>query len=368
MTAIRDFFGGLGRKQIDMDMMISGISAFRYYRTPPQVLALLPGLPRPADPRALPGHPLVEHLFGLPLHTLVTDANHRSCSNNVASTVWSGTLPSGAEAESPWCETIASPLFTLFTLARTLPVVDLALAMYEFCGEFSVYGPAPELEGRIPDILDGWKRVKGPGGQGTDLWMRPPLIERDDLLEFAQRCRGKHGCRAFAEAASLVFGITRSPMEAQAALLLGAPRTKGGYGFALETNRPVRLTATARKIGLRDYCVADLYLESPDGTKAVDVECQGNIVHNGVKAAESDADRTTALESMGTNVVLLSHGQLASETRLAHVADHIARLLGVKLKPKTERMRKTERDLRRRIFIDWRTLGGSIQKSRVLRG
>lgn len=351
-----------------MDMMISGLSAFRYYRTPPQVLALLPRLPRPVEARALPEHPMVKYVFGLPLNTLAEDANLRSCSHNVATMVWTGALPPGAETGSFWCERICSPLFTLFTLARVLPVIELALAMYEFCGEFSVYRPAPELEDRIPDILGGWKRVMGPNGRGCDLWMRPPLVAVDELVEFANLCEGRYGCRAFVEAANLVFGVTRSPLEVQAALLLGAPRVKGGYGFALKTNHVMRLTAAAKKIALRDYCVADLYLESPDGSKAIDVECQGDIAHSAISAVESDADRTTALEAMGTEVVLLSHGQLASETRFAHVAEHIAKLLGLKLRPKTERMRKTERDLRRRIFIDWRTLGDPTQKSRQLYG
>ena len=79
-----------------MDMMISGLSAFRYYRTPE--------------------HPMVKYVFGLPLNTLAEDANLRSCSHNVATMVWTGALPPGAETGSFWCERICSPLFTLLRL------------------------------------------------------------------------------------------------------------------------------------------------------------------------------------------------------------------------------------------------------------
>ena len=114
---------------------------------------------------------------------------------------------------------VTDPLNTLFTMTRNVSSCDLVLAMYEFCGWFSVFKPSAAVDMALEQAnseeehytteslfeLDEtqdeapWKRVyarvhqkdrennqsgqqdDGSGnkanGRGTSLWMRKPLIE-----------------------------------------------------------------------------------------------------------------------------------------------------------------------------------------------
>ena len=41
---------------------------------------------------------------------------------------------------------VTDPLNTLFTMTRSVSSCDLVLAMYEFCGWFSVFKPSPAVD------------------------------------------------------------------------------------------------------------------------------------------------------------------------------------------------------------------------------
>lgn len=347
-------------------MIFCAQSAFGFWRTPPQVLAVLPAVPQPGsqgERMSFHDHPTVRYVLGCPFHTLVFDQANRTNAKYNQTHLWSGKLPAGALIEVGGIGTVTSPLFTLLTMAPSVTPVELAMAMYEFCGEFSVYNPPEEYENLTQRHTrpDEWSRVFESSGRPTSLWMRPALISIDDLRDFANSIKGMRGARTFREAAAMVLGVTRSPFEAQACLLLGSKRTQGGYGLSLRTNEVLRLDQQAKRLAQRDYCVADIYLESPDGTRCVDVECQGAAVHSSLGSASSDADRTTALESMGVSVVLMSYGQLVHTDRLKLVVELIAEKLGVKMAPKSARMVAAESKLRHQLFIDWRSLCGLRQ-------
>ena len=118
-------------------------------------------------------------------------------------------------------------------MTRFVSQIDLVLAMYEFCGWFSVFEPAPAAEMQLKmaaeeyrnsstqdlfELGEGedevpWKRVyaratikdpdnegktsKREGGRevtklkGTSLWMRKPLIELGDLHRFADKVKSQ---------------------------------------------------------------------------------------------------------------------------------------------------------------------------------
>ena len=346
-----------------MDPIYCAQSAFKYYRTPPQVLALLPEIPVARDRGTRMGlrkNPTVINTLGLPMHTLVFDGSQRTNAKFTTTHLWTRELPPEALREGTPVGTVTSPLFTLFTMATSVDAPELAMAMHEFCGEFTVYEPSDEVESALDQApaLGGWRRVVGDHGEPTSLWQRSALIEPRELAAFGERMAGYRGCRTFQKAAGMVLGATRSPFEVQAAMLLGIPRALGGHGFSVQTNKVIALTAEAKMLAGRDYCVADIYIESVNGRLAVDVECQGAAVHSSLGAATSDADRTCALESMGIDVVLLSYAQVQDAARLDLVADLIARKLGEPAAPKTERMVEAEKALRRALFIDWRGLCG----------
>ncbi len=290
------------------------------YRIPHQVLPLCPPIPslwqHVRDPELL-DHPVMREILGTPLHLLITDRRDRRTSKAIRTHLIESTLPPGAIVETALniqaCSPLftlltlarhlstiertskairthliestlppgaivetalniqaCSPLFTLLTLARHLSTIELAMAMYEFCGNFSVFKPSPGIEELLqtPESIalakspQGWRRVtssartssggqsslwmrpplisldieellqtpesialaKSPqgwrrvtssartssGGQSS-LWMRPPLISLDELNRFARQCAPIRGCRRFAQAARLVTGVNARP-------------------------------------------------------------------------------------------------------------------------------------------------------------
>lgn len=140
-------------------------------------------------------------------------------------------------------------------MARFVSPTDLVLAMYEFCGWFSVFEPTVAVEAELDkankaaenatteslfDLDESqdepqWKRVyarikvkeqvntKEPNGQkktkevtrlkGTSLWMRKPLIELHELHEYAGKMKRRKWGTKFYNAAQLVTGIAASPLE-----------------------------------------------------------------------------------------------------------------------------------------------------------
>ena len=216
-----------------------------------------------------------------------------------------------------------SPLYTLLNLAGHASDVHLAMAMYEFCGTFSVFQPSPLVE-TLLDQIDcteliprsfGWQRVKSPTGKKTNLWKREPLVEINELQRFAVQMKSARGGRRFARAAKYVTGITASPFEAQASMLLSLPRSKGGEGFSnFVNNERIPLSKNARRICSKTACYADLLFDVPGAASPLIVECQGKVVHDDYAAATSDSDRMTALQQMGFTVMPLTYRQIAEHS------------------------------------------------------
>ncbi|WP_293825829.1 hypothetical protein [uncultured Parolsenella sp.] len=265
---------------------------------------------------------------------------------------------------------MTSPLLTLLTLAQHCTDIELAMIMHEFCGEFAVYRPSDEVEKVLPKTNDarlayGWERAPSKDKRPSSLWQRSHLVEPHELASFAREVRGHRGARRFERAAAMLLGVTLSPLEVRTALLMDLPRTLGGRGIRIETNATIRFTQAASKIAHRSYCIADILITSPDGTHVVDVECQGASVHDGIEARISDADRTTALESMGVSVILVSHDQIASHDSFNVVMDLVERELGQRLPAQTSRMVKSEEALRGDLFQEWETLGMAQNDGKV---
>ena len=211
-----------------MDEIVCANTAFRYWRCPPQVRDLYPRLPSTEDGwRALSQSPFVVDVLKTPIitTTLAGGVNYHS---GLRTTIHCDDA-SGVDStlETAMSLRVTNPLATLFTMARFVSPTDLVLAMYEFCGWFSVFEPTAAAEAELDKANDAaenatteslfdldesqdepqWKRVyarkkakeqvntKGPNGQkkpkevtrpkGTSLWMRKPLIELHELHEYA---------------------------------------------------------------------------------------------------------------------------------------------------------------------------------------
>lgn len=360
-----------------MEDIISGTSAFRLYRTPPRVLALYDGLPvsRERSVRIkLAKTPLVEDILGSPLYVLTADRKKQNGARKIKRQYISSSLPYGSTFELEGFGKAVSPGLTLLTMARQVSFIHLVMAAYELCGQFSVF----KMPGRIAQDLDSvantslesnqWRQVFNSKGLPTELWQRPPLITIEELHTYVEACRSVQGATTLKRALRHVVGITRSPFEVQTAMLLNMPRVLGGRGLKIETNKRIILTRAARNLAKRDTCYADIYIESSDGNRALIVECQGATVHAGESASISDANRTTALEAMGYDVVLLTYNHILYPENFESVVKLIYTKLGMKMLPRNHRMLEAEKELRRELFIDWLTLGTpSKSKNRIIR-
>lgn len=352
-----------------MDGVICGPSAFRYWRIPPQVLALCPPLlseSMPASRKGLVEHPVVRDVLGLPLHRLFLGEGRRSSTKHFANHVWAGELPAGSVFESELGFDVCSPALTLLTLASHVPFVVLVMAAYEICGTFAVFAPSKKLEqalaspqNRAAVALPGaWRRVRSADGKDTDLWQRPPLVSADDLRTFATQTGGLRGHRAFVRAVDAVRGPAASPFEAQTALLLGLDRRLGGRGVRnLLVNERINLPASARRAAGRSYCVADILLPG-DGRPDIDLECQSRLIHDASESALSDSDRFLALQMAGVTVLPVTFGQIFKETQFEQLVRHITKLRGQRYRPPTQAHLRHERELRRYLFSDWACLVG----------
>ncbi|WP_321974120.1 hypothetical protein [Paratractidigestivibacter sp.] len=379
-----------------MDTLICSVSAFRFWRVPPIVLLLAigsvddPNLRGKIDStkleqlqlklataspfsssinygsswrragsdarRVKEALPLFAPWAQSPIDVLVKQ--HRNCHSSglIHPCLWSADLPSGSTMELTEDISVTRPEFTMLQLASQVDLISTVLLASELCGSFSVYR-APTCianalqallnRGELP-IIDGWQPSLS-NGKLTDLWMRPPLIHPTDLALVASRSDSRRGCRRLAKAASLVLPGAASPFEVQTGMLLGLPRNLGGEGHKdIRHNERIDLSAEARLLAGRDYCLCDLYWES-----GLDVECQSAQHHDNADSFISDSDRTAALKLMGIEVLPVTFGQLKSARRFKALSHAVGYSLGTKQRPKTLKELEAAESLRNRVLIDW---------------
>lgn len=355
--------------------ILFGLSSFRLHRIPYQVLMLCPSIPplwdNVRDP-FLAKHPVIHEILGCPLHVLVSNRKDRRTAKNVRTHLVESHLPAEAIVDSVLGVQTCSPFFTLLTLARDLNTIELAMAMYEFCGNFSVFKPSKTIEEPLKtrDAIDlskrpeAWKRVRSSAattsGKTSSLWMRPPLVSIDELHSALDEYPHFHGKAKFREAANLVTGITSSPFEVQLSMLLGLPQQMGGKGMPFFTNNAkITLTKEARGIYPHNFILADLLFEGNENHPDIDVECQGAIIHESEKQTISDSNRSTALATMNIEVLWITHEKISSASAFQPIAGLIAKKIDYPLPELTEEARRRENELRRNLMIDWSALGTS---------
>lgn len=346
-----------------MDRYFSGITALRYLRTPPQVLALYPPLAEPyqdSNHMKLASSPLIEDILHTPLDCTVFHANKRRSSKYYRYHLSNTDLPFGCFRPCNHGCYVASPPYALLTSAAFLTETQLLMLAFEFCGTYSVYSPRTRTEKLLQDAYakrainptDGWNRVCSATGKASNLWKREPLTTPDELLAFCTEARGLAGAKRLRRVASLVTGVCASPFEAQASILLGLPRRLGGQGYRFNNNHRIELTTSAQAIYPHTCCYADIFFEATDEHPALDIECQGRSVHDNEAASISDSNRIAALQSMGIEVIPLTFEQFYDADRFCAILDLIATKLDTSIKPKTERQLSIETNRRHDVLVD----------------
>lgn len=348
-----------------MGQVICGASAFELYRIPPQVTLLFPEFPcfsTCRQRRAISQSNDLDPWLKLPIHTLCSDPSIRTRSSAIRDHVWSGDLPRAAIWENNDIGVrYTSPLMTLLTLAPLIPAHRLTMATYELCGSFAVYTPSKEVQHELDSLRDqrltwegGWRQVYDHAGKATSLWHREPLITLHELRRFCEASKGMRGHRQLSQAARAITGITASPLEVQASMLLSLPQRLGGEGLGpILNNHPIPLNRDARILAGRSTCYADILFPENNTRPAIDIELQGHMIHDGGRAGGIDSNRMLGLKHMGVEVIMVTAEQLYDPARLHRLSAHLSSLLGIRRKAKSPRMEAAERDLRCELFSDW---------------
>lgn len=269
---------------------------------------------------------------------------------------------------------VTSPLLTAFIMSRHLTDLQLLLVLAEMCGSFAVCTLPAALEAELSRAIDsgaipkalGWARCPSEDGAASNLWRRDALVLGGDLDRFCSDVCGMRYGKRFMAVSHLVPLGAASPFEVETYLLLGLPRSLGGEGFCgIELNVEIVLSKSARAIVGKSRVYIDLLLSSPDGRRQVAIECQGKASHGRAGDGLRDADRMTALQAMGYDVLLLTRGQISDEDRFRAIVKAVYRMLDVEYRDKSSEEQGAEALLRSELFIDWSILGEIDKKMRV---
>ena len=82
------------------------------------------------------------------------------------------------------------------------------------------------------------------------------------------------------------------------------------------------------------------------------LECQGRSAHDGEAASLSDAERTTALTSMGYDVIQITYDQIKDKKSFDSIAELIHKKAGLLYIPRRSKT-YAEMPLRRELLVNW---------------
>lgn len=308
--------------------------------------------------------PLLAAFTDAPVDLLVTESAERRHSSLVRPRVWTGALPDETLFQPTPGLTVVPPALALQQVAARSSLGRTIALASELCGVFSAYQPPQPLANLLQDLFDegrlipygGWSAAADNNGRLTGLWSRPPLATPAGLVRDAERSGTSRGRARLEQAAGLVQPGAASPFEVQAGMLLGLSRRRGGEGLGdFQHNRRIVLTPDAARVAERHACSCDLFFRGTADRKlvGVDVECQSSAHHFGVRSSASDANRATALQLMGIEVVQLTYAQLADPTRFKIFSALLAEKLGLPYREKTDAQLAAQTRLRAEILTDW---------------
>lgn len=357
-----------------MDLALCGQSAFYYYRIPPQVLGLYPAISLGNIDRrccGLGSHAVVKDLLHAPLHRLVFTRAQSGSRSLFKSHLLTQEPPPGSFRQTEHGFDVTSPEFTLLSLATQVSRNQLLMACYEMCSSFAVFTPCERTQQQLDEAISlkfippdcGWKRIVDTKGNDTNLWKRAPLLSAADIAAFAKQAAGLRGVKQLRWAAERMAGQTASPFEVQTSMLVSLPRDEGGLGIGITNNARIPLSEAARSLYDKTCCYADILIESVTDSMGVILECQGRSAHDSEAASLSDAERTTALTSMGYDVIQITYGQIKDKWSFGNLAELIHKKAGLPYTPKIKQECDAEDALRQELLVDWDDLFAARQAS-----
>ena len=372
-----------------MDVIIYGISAWEYWRTPPALrdadipldtaCSTGPGcldLPRalvvprananPIDRIIRPR--LLTDLKGLtfPIHVIPSN-EFRHNSELIRSHRKHPLLDQRRCVDLGGGLWITDPALTLATARHASSAAELAYNMSEACGlycrmprskrlswvlnkmleENSLDLHAPkrlgcnayrDAHGHIASFTDThgnplpWTLATARNGTPTDLWKRPPLATRQDILSLAAQARGQRDSVAPYQAAAMCIEGSGSPFETKVALMLTCNVHQGGEDWERPLmNKVIPFSDEAQRLAGMPYCIGDMVWEE----QRVCLECNGMAFHADREGFRLASSRSAALRSSGYTVLDISYEQFADLEKFDAMVNQFAETLGFSLKNRT---------------------------------
>lgn len=389
-----------------MDIIICDISAWEYWRTPPQlgsieipldelqaalgeasalVRALKSQRSNIRDPERLVAGRLCGELKGLslPVHVMVGKALGGRCSDLIHIHTVPKHLPSGGVVSLGGGLSVLSPELTLAIHCQQRTVTQIAKMMYEACGIFSLCPSNERIDHVVRKLVSEGVLYRGcvPASQGiygyydatgtpcsfldyegellpwspsfdrrdsiTDIWSRPPLTTMEQVRGVAANLSGVRGIQEVRRAVKIARDGAASPEEVKAHMLLCSGTWVGGESWGDPMlNMRVDLTLEARALAHRQFCIADFLWKDRLG----DLEVNGEAFHADARGFAVESGRRAALESMGYRVVDINHEQMANLELFDTMLPAMAKALGFPLQERTPAFLRRRDALHRELF------------------
>lgn len=311
-----------------MTIVISHISAIEYWLAheslKPKATSAHAATELPSAGPTIDDRRRVEQLLkqcaSIPLHIAATKPLHNS--TRFRCHVWS---PPVARALYRIADDVyvCSPELAFFQSAATLDKIDTVRLGCELCATYSI---------------DRHAR----GG----FFQRNAITTREKLGAVVRENQGANGIKTARWALNHVLDRSASPAETKVALALTLPCKIGGMGLPQPSlNRFIPLNAAEQKALNRSYFLCDLYWEQAK----LAIEYDSDAEHSGSERIASDAARRNALLRLGITVITVGNQTFRDRSEFKRVGATVARLLGTRIRPRSEHYDRRQIELRKRL-------------------
>jgi len=223
----------------------------------------------------------------------------------------SGRLPYGSFIQVEPGLSVSSPELCFVQMASELPLVELMMLGYEFCGNYRL--------DKVSSPEEGFRKDR-------------PLTSAATLDAFVAKATGLKGCKNARKALRFITDASASPMETALTLLLCLPYRLGGYGFPMpRLNWRIEVNIPTRNIpgtSGRTKFYGDLYWPA----EQVDVEYDSDAHHSKSEQTEYDTRRRNALQSAGVVVFSVTRKQIMDTRKTRELAEELSRSLEKRLR------------------------------------
>lgn len=316
-----------------MPFLACGPTAFQYYRIPPQILGLYPTILPPDHDHRLVHYskqPVFKDLLGTPVWRFVSERKQRANGKLFCSRLLTQEPPPGSFRQTEHGFDVTSPEFTLLNLATQVSRNQLLMACYEMCSSFAVFTPCKRAQRQLDEAISlklipsncGWERVVDTKGNDTNLWKRAPLLSAGRSPRSSRRPQACVASSNSAGPPNAWQGRPSRPSKSRRPCSSRFPATRAA-GIDITNNVRIPLSEAARSLYDKTCCYADILIQSSTDSMGVILECQGRSAHDSEAASLSDAERTTALTSMGYDVIQITFGQIKDKKSFDHIAELI---------------------------------------------